>query len=74
MDNLSLHPAHGFNPVMPVDVPASGPGALDGFQAVCHCGWSVTYSLRSMVLSDMTAHIRYYNDRAARPAQYRDIA
>lgn len=47
--------------VSPVSaVPASRPGALDGFGFTCSCGDSQSYSLRGMAEAARTDHIRWH--------------
>jgi predicted PP-loop superfamily ATPase len=46
--------------------PASGPGALDGFEHVCgRCGMSIAYSLRRMCEREAAAHAAWH-DRTGR--------
>lgn len=45
---------HQFSPM--VAVPATGPGALAGFEAVCSCGFVSGSSLRVLAEAGVTAH------------------
>lgn len=48
--------------------PASGPGALDGFEAVCSCGLAMRSSLRELLVHDVADHAAYHARRAVRSA------
>jgi len=51
-------------------VPATEPGALDGFSYTCpKCGLEITFSLESMVFADAKAHAEWHrkNERARNP-------
>lgn len=41
-------------------VPASGPGALDGFEFRCSCGTVLSSSLRGMTERDQAAHAAWH--------------
>src|SRR5262245_58759916 len=48
-----------------VATPASGPGALDGFEARCSCGLVMRSSLRTLLEQDVADHAAYHARRAA---------
>jgi hypothetical protein len=51
-------------------VPATEPGALDGFSYTCPtCGLEITFSLESMVAADAREHAAWHrkNERARNP-------
>lgn len=53
-------------------VPASGPGALAGFESRCSCGLVIRSSLRTIVEADVREHVAYFAKReAARKAPAR---
>lgn len=41
-------------------VPASGPGALAGFESRCTCGLAIRSSLLTIVQLDVQAHLRFW--------------
>ncbi len=47
-----------ISPITPIT--ASGPGALDGFKAVCSCGMVLKNSLASGIRHDVAAHAAYH--------------
>lgn len=49
-----------------VPEPATEPGALSGWVAVCSCGYRIKSSLRSIAWSDGAAHVRYMAERGQR--------
>ncbi len=46
-------------------VPASGPGALDGFAFDCSCGEHQSYSFRQMTEDAARSHVAYMSRKAA---------
>jgi hypothetical protein len=47
--------------------PAAGPGALDGFEAVCSCGYTMGTSLSAAEATRLGAqHVDYMNGKGAR--------
>lgn len=46
-----------------VAVPASGPGALAGFQSVCSCGLTIRSSLETLARQDVAEHARWHEKR-----------
>lgn len=50
-----------ITPIQPV--PASGPGALAGFEATCSCGLVMRSSLESMIRQDVAEHARWHARR-----------
>jgi hypothetical protein len=45
-------------------IPASQPGALSGFEAVCSsCGMALRSSLRTLIVSDIAAHQRWHESQ-----------
>lgn len=46
-----------------VAVPASGPGALAGFEAVCECGLVMRSSLETIIRQDVFDHVRWHQAR-----------
>jgi hypothetical protein len=48
-----------------VAVPASGPGALSGFEARCTCGLVMKSSLRSLIQADTAAHAAYHTRKGS---------
>ena len=44
---------------------ASGPGALDGFEATCSCGLVMSSSLRSALEADVASHSAWHSRRQA---------
>jgi hypothetical protein len=53
--------AHTITTLAPV--PASGPGALAGFEWTCTCGSVGGSSLESLARHDGAAHVRYYTKK-----------
>lgn len=47
-----------------VAVPASGPGALAGYEARCSCGLTMRSSLRVSLELDVRQHDRYHEAQA----------
>ena len=46
--------------------PASGPGALDGYEAICSCGFSVGTSLSAWEAGyQMRRHVEFMAERSA---------
>lgn len=45
-------------------VEASGPGAIDGFEAECYCGFKVRKATRSIALMDAVEHCLYMQKEA----------
>jgi hypothetical protein len=61
-------------PVMtaPVAIPASGPGALAGFETKClTCGMVIRGSIVEYVRAEAAAHIRYHAEKAHRATRVR---
>jgi hypothetical protein len=56
---------HAISPI--VEKPAREAGALDGFEARCSCGLTMSSSLRSLLEADVAAHAAWH-ERQARPA------
>ena len=50
--------AHSQSPL--VAVPASGPGALAGFESRCSCGLVIRSSLESIARQDVWEHARWH--------------
>jgi hypothetical protein len=48
-----------------VSVPASGAGALAGFECKCSCGMVLRSSLRTILEADVAAHAAYHTRKAA---------
>lgn len=46
-----------------VAVPASGPGALAGFESVCSCGLQMRSSLEVNVILDKAQHARWHESQ-----------
>ena len=46
-----------------VAVPASGPGALSGFQVTCSCGLVIKSSMESSARLDAQDHARWHQKR-----------
>ena len=62
--------AHTTAPI--IAVPASGPGALDGFETVCYdCGFRLRSSLRTIVEIDARKHTEYMVAKAAKEGSTR---
>ena len=47
----------------PVPVPASGPGALSGFESRCSCGMVLRSSLIQCLRNDIADHVRYFSSK-----------
>jgi hypothetical protein len=56
-------PAHRILEI--VEKPASGPGALDGYEAVCSCGHRVGSSLRGLAAQWGREHAAYMSRKAS---------
>lgn len=56
----------GHTPTAIEAVPASGPGALAGFESRCTCGLVMRSSLLTIVTLDVADHLRYWEREAAR--------
>jgi len=54
-----MHPTHTIEAV--IATPASGPGALAGWVAVCSCGYRIPSSLRTLAVQWGADHARYMN-------------
>lgn len=45
--------------------PASGPGALDGFEVSCSCGDRASFAFESMAVAYVASHVAYWGRRDA---------
>jgi hypothetical protein len=53
-----------------VPSPATEKGALDGFEAICSCGYRLKSSLRTCAMSDGHRHVAYMNEKeSAKPTR-----
>lgn len=57
---------NGFELSPIVESPASGPGALAGFETTCSCGLVLKSSLRSLIEADAAEHADWHARQAAR--------
>lgn len=49
--------------------PATEPGALDGWEAVCTCGYTMAASLKGIASGYGIAHVAYMSAKAERQAR-----